>query len=124
MNFMNDRNTMQVTRSLALSTELTGAMICIKGNAFGSRVILQSDKRLVVGRDSQSCNYTIQDSKISRVHFEITYIGALNQYRVIDYSTNGTFLQDGTRLNKNQEYYLPPTTELSLGKGSNIYKLS
>lgn len=123
MKYMNDTTTMQVTRSLAMSTELTGAMICVKGSNIGSMITLQSDKKVIVGRDSEISNYVIHDPKVSRKHLEITYIASINKYLVEDYSTNGVFLKNGSRLEKNKEYYLPPMTELRLGNGDNIYKL-
>ncbi len=123
MRYANDVRSMQVTRSLAMSGGLSGAMICVRGNAIGSMVSLKSDRKLLVGRDRTSCNYVVTDQKVSRKHLEITYIGALNKYLVVDCSRNGTFLQNGTRLNKEQEYYLPPRTELWLGSSDTVYKL-
>lgn len=119
----NNTNKMQVTKSLAMSMELTGAIICIKGTDIGSMISLPSDKKMIVGRDPTVSNYVINHPKISRKHFEITYIGSLNKYLIVDYSRNGIFLQDGSRLEKEREYYLSPMTELSMGDGSNIYKL-
>lgn len=123
MNNVNNTNTMRVTHSLAMSQELTGAMICIQGVALGSSLSLRSDIKVLVGRDASVCDFIVPDPKVSRKHMEITYVGALNQYRIIDYSSNGTFLQDGRRLSKQQEYYLPPGTELCFGQGNNRYKL-
>lgn len=123
MQYINDTGNMRVTHSLAMSQELTGAMICIQGQALGSMLSLKSDKRLIVGRDAMVCDYAVLDSRVSRKHMEITYIGALNKYRIVDYSSNGVFLQDGSRLVKNKEYYLPPGTEINLGQGNNRYKL-
>lgn len=121
--YVNDRVSMQVTKSLALSSELTGAMVCIRGQAIGSLLSLPGDRKMTIGRDPNVCNYVISDSKVSRKHLDITYVGTLNKYLVVDYSSNGTFLQDGTRLQNNMEYYLSPGAELQLGTGNNIYKL-
>lgn len=122
MKYANNADTMRVTRSLAMSAEPSGAMICIRGEAIGSMIALKSDKRIRVGRDPTVCDYIISDPKVSGKHFEITYIGALKQYRVVDYSRNGTFKKNGFRLQKDKEYYLPPAAELQFGDG-NIYKL-
>lgn len=123
MGYANNKNTMQVTRSLAMSEELSGDMICIKGQAIGSRISLQSDRTILIGRDPSVCNYVIRDLKISRKHLKITYVGALNSYRVVDCSSNGTFLRGGFRLQNDQEYYLSPGEELQLGGSETIYKL-
>ena len=122
MRDVNNTRTMQVTSSLAMSAEESGAMICINGQEIGSMVPLKSDRRVIAGRDPSVSNYVIPDPRVSGKHFDITYIWALKKYRVVDYSRNGTFLKDGFRLQMNQEYYLPPKTELWVGSG-NIYKL-
>lgn len=120
---MNNVDTMRVTRSLAMSSEVTGAMICIRGEMAGQMLPLPCDKKMLIGRDSAICSYVLSDIKVSRKHLEISYIGTINQYLVVDFSKNGTFLGDGTRLKTNKEYYLPPMTELRLGSSDNIYKL-
>lgn len=123
MKYANDAHSMQVTRSLAMSSELSGAMVCTRGKAIGDMVLLRNDKKIIVGRDSAYCNYVVDDLRVSRKHLEITFVGALNKYRVADYSSNGTFTQNGVRLNRGEEYYLPPKTELWLGSNDTIYKL-
>ncbi len=124
MRYVNDVNTMQVTRSLALSGEgAQGAMICVKGDAIGQMLALPNDRKIVVGRDPSICDLTLSNPKVSRKHLEITYIDMLKKYRVLDYSTNGTFISNQIRLRKNHEYYLEPATELWLGSGETRYKL-
>lgn len=105
-----------------MSTEQSGAMICIRGKEIGAMVPLDSDKKVTAGRDPSVSNYVIADPKVSGKHFEITFVGALKKYLVVDDSRNGTFLKDGSRLQRGKEYYLPPMTELWFGDG-NIYKL-
>lgn len=123
MSNVNNINTMRVTHSLAMSQELTGAMICIQGAALGSMLSLRSDVKVLIGRDASVCDYVVADPRVSRKHMEITYVGALNQYCVVDCSSNGTFVQDGKRLSRQKEYYLMPGTELCFGQGNNRYKL-
>lgn len=121
--FMNDMSTMQVTRSLAMSSEASGGLICIRGDHLGQMIPLPGDKIFTLGRDETMCTYVLHDMQVSRRHCEISFIPALNQYRVRDLSTNGTFLGDGSRLEQGKEYYLPPATELYMGNGDNLYKL-
>lgn len=124
MRYTNDVNTIQVTRSLAMSAEMSqGAMICIKGHAIGKMVALPDDRKMIVGRDPSICSLVLSDPKVSRIHLEITYIGTLKKYRVLDYSSNGTYLSSQVRLEKDHEYYLEPSTELWLGSGDIRYKL-
>ena len=123
MKHVNNAETMQVTRSLAMSSDLHGAMVCIGLTDIGKMLTLESDRTVTVGRDPGMCEYVLADAKISRKHLEITYVGALNKYRVVDLSSNGTLLANGTRLIRKQEYYLGPRTELYLGSKKNLFKL-
>ena len=124
MAYRNNADTMSVTRSFAMSQDrAAGAMICIRGDAIGSMVPLQSDRKVVVGRDPSVCNLVISNPKVSRKHLEITDIGTLDKYRGVDCSSNGTFLQKRYRLNRDQDYYLESMTELHLGSDEVIYKL-
>ena len=124
MREVNDVSTMKVTRSLAMSADASrGAMICVKGDAIGSMAVLQDDRKMIVGRDPFLCSVVLSNPKVSRRHLEITYIGNLKKYRVVDYSSNGTYFSNKNRLVKSQEYYLAPGTELWLGSGETRYKL-
>ncbi|MCI5884255.1 MAG: FHA domain-containing protein [Clostridiales bacterium] len=121
--YENDIHTMSVTRSLAMSAASEGALICIRGDNIGTMVTLPSDKDIYVGRDATRCQYILTNSKISRIHCCFTYVGTINQYRVIDQSTNGTFLENGERLISGREYYLLPSTKLYIGNENNLFQL-
>lgn len=119
----NDTSTMRVTHSLALSSSSGGGAVCMRGHHIGRMIPLPADKPVVFGRDAVVCQYAVNDIQVSRQHCTITYIATLNQYRIVDTSSNGTFLGTGERLAKYKEYYLPPATEIYLGNGDNLYKL-
>lgn len=124
MRDVNDVKTMQVTRSFAMSADACqGALICVRGNAIGSMFTLQNDRKVLVGRDPALCGLVLSDPKVSRKHLEITYVGALNKYRVVDHSSNGTYLANGSRLHKGREHYLEPAAELWLGSEAVRYRL-
>lgn len=114
---------MQVTKSLAMSGTPAGALICIYGNMTGRSLRLPDNMKMLIGRDETMCQYVISDIKISRIHCEITYMADIHKYRIKDVSKNGIFLNDGSRLNKNSEYYLKPATELYFSNINNYYKL-
>ncbi len=120
---VNDISTMQVTQSIALSEAKSGGLICIRGTHIGQMIPLPSDEVVSLGRDATQCTYTITDVQVSRKHCEITYIAALEKYRVVDYSKNGTYLGNGTRLERGKEVLLAPREELYLGNSGNLYKL-
>lgn len=119
----NSMSTMQVTKSLALSEDKVGGLICIRGSHIGQLIPLPSDEKIILGRDATQCQYVVTDAQVSRKHCEIVFVGTLGKYRVIDLSKNGTFLGDGTRLEQGKEYYLSATEELYLGNEDNLYKL-
>lgn len=119
---MNTRKTMQVTRSLALSTEPTGGLVCVRGEHLGQMISLPGDKAVVFGRDPAVSNIVLKGNRISRKHCQITYVASLEQYRIVDHSKNGTFLGDGTRLQREKEYYVKPATEIYIGDKDNLYK--
>lgn len=123
MSNINTRETMQVTRSLALSSEPSGGLICIRGKHLGHMISLPADRIMTFGRDPAECSIVLKDSMVSRLHCQITYIAALEQYRIVDFSKNGTFLGDGTRLQSGKEYHVKSATEIYLGNRDNLYKL-
>ncbi|MCR5624188.1 MAG: FHA domain-containing protein [Lachnospiraceae bacterium] len=120
---INDLSTMSVTRSIALSGKKSGGLICIRGTHIGTMITLDNDKKVILGRDASVCTHVINDKQVSRKHIEITYVGTLNKYRIVDFSSNGTYTGDGIRLEKGKEYYLDPAEELYLGNEDNLYKL-
>lgn len=120
---MNDLGTMWVTKSLALSADKEGSLICIRGSHVGQRFPLKSDKTVFLGRDASQVDFVITDGQVSRKHCAITYIAEIDKYRVIDYSLNGCYMKDGKRLERGREYYLSPADELYLGNGENLYQL-
>lgn len=123
MQSINNVTTMRVTRSLALSEEKEGGLICMRGEQMGRRISLPCDENVVLGRDATACACAIRDAQVSRKHCVIAYIPAMNQYRVTDNSKNGTFLGNGERLENGREYYLSSGEELYLGNKNNLFKL-
>lgn len=123
MKSMNDMTTMRVTRSLALSETREGGLICIRGEEIGRRIPLPCDENVVLGRDATACTWAVRDAQVSRKHCVIAYVAAMNQYRVVDFSKNGTFLGNGDRLEKGREYYLSSGEELYLGNKNHLFKL-
>lgn len=121
--YENDIHTMSVTRSLAMSSIPAGGLVCIRGQQIGTMVTLPTDKTIYLGRDAAKCQHVVNDTKVSRIHCSFTYVGTINQYRVVDQSRNGTFLENGERLTAGQEYYLKPATKLYIANENNVYQL-
>ena len=62
---MNTRATMQVTRSLALSSEPEGGLICIRGKHLGHLIPLPGDRTFNLGRDPSVCQIVLDDGQVS-----------------------------------------------------------
>ena len=62
---------------------------------------------IMLGRDSNSCSVILQGAGISRKHCGIKYDAVKRVYRVYDYSSNGTFLVEGAKLNPGENEVRP-----------------
>lgn len=115
---------MYLTRSLAMNTlNEKGAIIGIKGSILGAIYRIQDNQEIVLGRDPYTCDILLRGQKVSRKHCSIIYIPEVQMYKVVDYSLNGCFLKDGSRLEKERPYSLTHGTEIALGGKENIIKL-
>ena len=69
-----------------------------------------------LGRSSRESNIVADHAlAISKLHCEIYYDGVQNQFRITDYSTNGTFL-NGIRIGRNQMQIAYPGQMFQMGK--------
>lgn len=107
-----------------VSSVETGELVGINGQYSGSTIKIEAKGELVIGRDSTSCNLIVSGAKVSRRHCAVKYDPASHTYRVIDYSSNGTYTSDGKRLLANQYTSLPKGTTIYLGDQSNMFRLS
>ncbi len=100
-----------VAKLLGLSGEYDGAEIEI-GNG------------IVIGRDPSICQLVINKDKISRQHCRIKYNSETGKYLVTDYSSNGTYVAGGGRLDENVTVELEKGTIIQLGKKGDTFRLS
>ena len=79
---------------------------------------------MILGRDSAAAQIVFSQGaqKISRRHCEVMFNSQTQQYRVTDFSSNGTYV-NGSRLPANAPVKLERGTEISLGDSNNIMKL-
>lgn len=98
-----------------------GGIIGISGEYAGARIPVGKSP-VVIGRDQNSSNVILADNRISRQHCSIVYDAARKMYIVRDFSSNGTFMQDGTRLKSNQINELPSGTQIRVGD-KNVFAL-
>ena len=101
-----------------------GAIEGLSGDYKGASINLKPGEKLTIGRDPQNCNIVIASEKkdISRTHCSVKYDPYTDSFKVIDMSSNGTFV-NGQRLIRDQEMQFPAGTIISLGSGENQFKL-
>ena len=68
--------------------------------------VIPEDKEIFVGRDSSICEIQVLDGSISRKHCGIRYDKLNEKFIITDYSTNGTFLSNGKRMDRLTGYFL------------------
>lgn len=99
------------------------SIIGISGSFQGKSRELSPGQEIIIGKD-YSCGIVIDASykQVSRRHVGILYDAARNQYRVTDYSSNGTYV-NGIRLTQGMPAYYPAGTRIALAKGENTIEL-
>ncbi len=95
-----------------------GKVRCVKGVAAGQGFQLPLGKKVIVGKNPEKTNLTVNDPNVSNVHCSICYNPERNTYIVKDHSTNGTFV-NGSRLPKEVDVEYPAGTVLVLADGAN-----
>lgn len=105
------------------------ALIGIKGQYSGCTFKIDGNDRFILGRDPSVCNviFSESESKISRRHCEIHYDFDKEKYVVTDYSSNGTYVTNGSQKNKLQKgkpIFVAARLFLEIGNENNIFKLN
>lgn len=101
-----------------------GAIEGVCGQFANAVINLKPNEKILIGRDPANCNIVISSEKkdISRTHCSVKYDPYTDSFKVIDMSSNGTFV-NGQKLVRDQETQLPAGTLLSLGSGENQFRL-
>lgn len=83
----------------------------IRGNIRYNKTMISQKNKFIIGRGTVGCSYVINDPKnlTGRIHCYIRFDG--KDLYLCDTSSNGTYLENGTRLNKNVEYKITPGTK-------------
>ncbi|OUN73788.1 hypothetical protein B5G12_06145 [Faecalibacterium sp. An58] len=100
------------------------AIIGVAGMYAGAKFPLQPDHPVLVGRDKTVVQivFTEGAEKISRRHCSIMFNSKEQKYQVIDYSSNGTYV-NGSKLPTNAPVLVKRGTELALGNTKNVIRL-
>ncbi len=91
-----------------------GTIIGIKGILQNVSFRIYPGEEVVIGRDSNRCQIIIKDKQISRVHCGLSYDTSEQCYYLIDYSTNGTFVENKGRIDANKWQKLSRDTRVYL----------
>jgi serine/threonine protein kinase len=76
---------------------------------------------LTIGRSRQSSDLVMDhDTNISRIHCYVRYDERERMFFLRDISANGTYLENGMRLEKNREYPIPPGSKFYLATQNNM----
>lgn len=98
---------------------------CVSGMFNGRQANFYPGNRITVGRLSE-CNALVPSNEmiISKQHCIIEYNPQVNAFYVTDISTNGTFTQNGKRLQRNRREQVAPGSILYLSREYIIIQLN
>lgn len=100
-----------------------GALIGVSGMYQGAEIPMNSEESITIGRDAESSNLVISDKAVSRQHCSVTYDAFRQTYSVMDHSTNGVYLRDGSRLVQGQPATLHPGDTIRIGNTDHVFQL-
>lgn len=103
-----------------------GSVMCLSGDYQGGSFPVKYGQELLIGKDPAICNIVIdlKYKTISRKHVGIEFDPQNQVYKVTDYSSNGTFVANGERLQNQQPTYLKKGTVINLGNSEYSFRLS
>ncbi len=92
----------------------------VMGNSLLNRMMIPRQDIFKIGRSPQSCQYVVSgDTNISRIH---CYLRVDNgRIFLSDTSSNGTYLENGRRLDKNKEYQIQPGTKFYIATKNHMF---
>lgn len=102
----------------------TGSLIGLKGSCAGYTFEFNPGEEIVIGKDAKVSQVLIETAykEISRKHVGISYDVVRDEYRVVDYSSNGTWA-NGSKMVQGQPTFLPHGTELELANNKTRFRL-
>lgn len=98
-------------------------LLAIEGDYKGDFFQIFPCEKVVLGTSPQASNVLFDDRQISRRHCIIEYVPEQQMYYITDCSTNGTFLNDGSRMPENTPYPCAPRTRFYFGAKRQMFEL-
>lgn len=99
------------------------SLFMMNGQQAGSRWFMNTDMDIKIGRLPDSCNIIVDDPGVSRHHCTVWYDAAKKCFCLRDYSSNGTYLAGGERLQKEKIYHLHNNDVFYLSSRSCTFRL-
>lgn len=106
-----------ITPASPKSLSADGVVVGIAGQYANARFDMKDGSEMIFGRDPKEVNVVFDQTAadVSRKHCSIKFDGLAQQYIVTDYSSTGTFLESGVRLEKSQPKTIAKGTVIYLG---------
>lgn len=99
---------------------------CVSGDRKGNSIEFKPGNRVIVGKNINGvryCDFEVSNKPfISKRHCVVEFKQNLNQFAVMDISTNGTYTNRGRRLRKFQNEYFPTGSIVFLSTEETIIK--
>lgn len=96
------------------------ALICVQGEYQGGIFEIPVSSTISIGREN-NCNIILNHPKISRLHCMV-YASPEGGYQVMDYSSNGTYV-DQMPITKGTPFYAMSGQTITIGKSGNVFQL-
>lgn len=111
------------SRKKVISEVPVGMLSGLTGEYKDMQITLHDNETIVIGRDGNDCNLVVSGSKVSRRHCSLSYFAKTNRYILTDFSSNGTFLGNGKRIQPNTSVEIMPGTVIYLGNRDNSFQI-
>lgn len=108
------------------TTVLNGSINGVSGQYDGYSFPIDGGTQIVIGKDPAVCNIIIDPKyqTVSRKHCSVFFDPQSNQYKVTDFSSNGTFVEGGVRIASKVPTVLNPGTVINIGNTDNLFRLA
>lgn len=112
------------TDSYGINKYPKGKISGLTGMYAGTNIPMVHNDLIKIGKDPSRANIVIEEPHISGLHCSIKYDALNNCYIVTDCSSNGTYLQDGRRLDKHTPTNLPLGSVIYITNRDNSFTLN
>ena len=104
----------------------SGSVTCISGEYTGATFDIEPGQALNFGKDPSFSNIIFSSTSkyVSRRHCTVTFDINKNKYIIVDYSSNGTFIEGGVKLPKSEKVYIQRGAQIFLGNKSVCFVLN